>query len=128
MLKADRLGYVALNVLDLKRSTEFFTKAVHLEVSDFRDGKVTLPVILAQARGTAADQAFWRDAIEGRRISDQDLAEATALLHQTGAIDDTLARARLYGRRALDALAGFPRGVAREALAEAVEFAIARAY
>ena len=30
----------------------------------FRDGKVTLPVILAQARGSAADQAFWRDAIE----------------------------------------------------------------
>ncbi len=95
---------------------------------DFRDGKVTLPVILAQARGSAADQAFWRDAIEGRRTSDEDLAEATALLHQTGAIDDTLARARLYGRRALDALAAFPRGVAREALAEAVEFAIARAY
>jgi len=95
---------------------------------DFRDGKVTLPVILAQARGSAADQTFWRDAIEGRRTSDEDLAEATALLHSTGAIDDTLARARLYGRRAIDALAGFPRGVAREALSEAVEFAIARAY
>jgi len=95
---------------------------------DFRDGKLTLPVILAVARGNDAEKAFWRDAMEGRRTSDEDLAYATRLLRETGAIDDTLARARLYGQRAIDALGGIGGGKAKAALIEAVEFAIARAY
>jgi octaprenyl-diphosphate synthase len=95
---------------------------------DFRDGKVTLPVILAFARGDAGDQAFWRDAMEGRRVADEDLAHATRLLRETAAIDDTLARARHYGQRAVDALGRFPGGKARTALVQAVEFAISRAY
>jgi octaprenyl-diphosphate synthase len=95
---------------------------------DFRDGKVTLPVILAYARGGTADRTFWRDAIEGRRVSDADLAHATALLRGTNAIADTVARARHYGQRAIDALSGVGQGPARAALVEAVEFAIARAY
>ncbi|HEY0444856.1 MAG TPA: polyprenyl synthetase family protein [Allosphingosinicella sp.] len=95
---------------------------------DFRDGKVTLPVILAHARGSEEEQDFWRDAMEGRRVSDEDLARATGLLRDTGAIDDSLALARHYGQRAIDALGRFPGGKARAALTEAVEFAIARAY
>jgi octaprenyl-diphosphate synthase len=95
---------------------------------DFRDGKVTLPVILAYARGSAADRAFWRDAMEGRRVTDEDLAHATTLLAASGAIGDTIARARFYGQRAIDALAPFPAGKAKSALTEAVEFAISRAY
>jgi octaprenyl-diphosphate synthase len=95
---------------------------------DFRDGKVTLPVILAHARGSAADRDFWRAAMEGRRVSDEDLAVATGLLRETGAIDDTLARARHYGQRAIDALGPFAAGKAKAALIEAVQFATARAY
>jgi octaprenyl-diphosphate synthase len=95
---------------------------------DFRDGKVTLPVILAFARGSEADRLFWREAMEGSRISDEDLAHATRLLRATGAIDDTIARARHYGQRAIDALGPFCGGKAKSALVEAVEFAIARAY
>ena len=95
---------------------------------DFRDGKVTLPVILAHARASDDDRRFWRDAIEGRRIADEDLARATRLLHETGAIDDTFARARHYGQRAIDALSGLGGSKARAALIEAVEFAVARAY
>ncbi|HEX8578661.1 MAG TPA: polyprenyl synthetase family protein [Allosphingosinicella sp.] len=95
---------------------------------DFRDGKVTLPVILAYARGTPEERVFWREAMEGSRISDEDLAHATALLRRHGALDDTLARARTYGQRAIDALGPFPGGKAKAAMAEAVEFAISRAY
>ncbi|MES2290407.1 MAG: polyprenyl synthetase family protein [Pseudomonadota bacterium] len=95
---------------------------------DFRDGKVTLPVILAHARGSDADRAFWNDAMMGRRISDDDLAHATRLLRATNAIDDTIERARHFGQRAIDALGQFPRGAAKSALTEAVEFAISRAY
>ena len=95
---------------------------------DFRDGKMTLPVILAMARGSDADRAFWTDAMEGRRVSDEDLAHAQSLVTQTGAIADTFEKARLYGRRAIDALGPFPQSKAKAALIEAVEFAIARAY
>ena len=49
---------------------------------DFRDGKVTLPVILAYARGSADDRAFWKAAMQGERISDDDLAHATRLIRR----------------------------------------------
>src|SRR6185503_20543023 len=71
---------------------------------DFRDGKMTLPVILAYARGSDSDRAFWRSAIGGDRIADEDLAHATSLLRSTDALADTIERARQYGRRAIDAL------------------------
>ena len=95
---------------------------------DFRDGKMTLPVILAYARGSDEDRAFWRAAIGGERVSDEDLAHAVTLLRATEALADTIEQARHYGRRAIDAIANFPASKAKAALTEAVEFAIARAY
>jgi octaprenyl-diphosphate synthase len=95
---------------------------------DFRDGKMTLPVILAYARGGERDRAFWRAAISGQRISDDDLAHATRLLKETDALADTIERARQYARRAIDALGMFPASKAKAALTEAAEFAVARAY
>jgi octaprenyl-diphosphate synthase len=95
---------------------------------DFRDGKITLPVILAYARGNDETRDFWRRAMSGRANGDVELARAGDLLRSTNAVADTMARARHYGARAIDALAGFPKGPARSALTETVEFAIARAY
>lgn len=95
---------------------------------DFREGKMTLPVILAYARGGAEDRKFWKDAIEGRRQSDEDFAHAIDMVRQTRSVDDTLARARHYGQRAIDAIGGFANGKAKDAMIEAVEFAVARAY
>jgi octaprenyl-diphosphate synthase len=95
---------------------------------DFRDGKVTLPVILAYARAGGDDRRFLKEAIEGLRNSDEDLTRTTRILRDTAALDDTLARARTFGQRAIDALGPFPSGRAKSALVEAVEFAIARAY
>ena len=113
------------DAIDYSSDAETMGKGVG---DDFRDGKVTLPVILAFARGSAEDRLFWRDAIEGRRVTGEDLAHATRLLRETGAIDDTIARARHYGGRAVDALGPFCAGKAKAALTEAVEFAISRAY
>lgn len=95
---------------------------------DFRDGKVTLPVILAYARGSAEERKFWNDAMIGHRSSEADLTHATAVMRGHGTIDATLERARHYGQRAIDAIAGFGSGKAKAALVETVEFAIARAF
>lgn len=95
---------------------------------DFRDGKVTLPVILAYARGDMETRIFWRNAMLGRAAGADELVRAKLLLRETRAIDDTLARARHYGARAIDSLAGFPNGAARAALIETAEFAVSRAY
>jgi octaprenyl-diphosphate synthase len=113
------------DVIDYGSDVDVMGKGVG---DDFRDGKMTLPVILAFARGSEQDRSFWRSAIAGERISDEDLELAIRLVRETGALADTIERARHYGRRALDALAPFPAGRAKAALAEAVEFAIARAY
>jgi octaprenyl-diphosphate synthase len=95
---------------------------------DFRDGKVTLPVILAYARGDAEQRSFWEAAITGQRTSNDDLAHAKQLLEQHRAIADTLDRARHYAQRAIDAIAEFPASQAKSALEEAARFAVARAY
>ena len=95
---------------------------------DFREGKMTLPVILAYARGNDDARAFWKDAISGRRNGDADFAEAIERVRASRAVDDTLARARHYGQRAIDALGMFGSSAAKDAMIEAVEFAVARAY
>ncbi|WP_343528042.1 polyprenyl synthetase family protein [Sphingomonas sp.] len=95
---------------------------------DFREGKMTLPVILAYARGNEEERRFWKDAVEGRRVSDEDFAHAIALVRKSRAVDDTMARARHYGGLAIEAIKGFADGPAKAAMIEAVEFAVARAY
>ena len=113
------------DVIDYASDAHIMGKGVG---DDFRDGKMTLPLILAYSRGSSEDRGFWRDAVAGERVSDDDLAHAISLMHSTDALSDTVERARIYGRRAIDALASFPSGKAKAALVEAVEFAIARAY
>lgn len=113
------------DVIDYASDAETMGKGVG---DDFRDGKMTLPVILAYARGSEEERGFWRSAIGGTRVDDADLAQATALLQSTGALSDTLERARQYARRAVDALAPFPASRAKKAMVDAAGFAVARAF
>ncbi|HEY6868139.1 MAG TPA: polyprenyl synthetase family protein [Novosphingobium sp.] len=95
---------------------------------DFREGKMTLPVILAYARGNDEERRFWQEAIAGFRSEDADLAHAVSLIAKHDTVAATRDRARHYAQRAIDAIAVFPAGPARAALAEAAEFAVARRY
>ncbi|MBT0668522.1 polyprenyl synthetase family protein [Novosphingobium profundi] len=95
---------------------------------DFREGKMTLPVILAYARGNAEERKFWEEAIAGFRCEDEDLAHAVTLINKYGCVEATRERARLYAQRAIDSLSIFPAGAARDAMGEAVQFAVARRY
>lgn len=95
---------------------------------DFREGKITLPVILAFRRGSEGERAFWRSSLVDGNSSDEALAEAFNLMKRHKAIEATLERARTYGAMARDALAIFPDSTAKTALIEVVGFCVARAH
>jgi octaprenyl-diphosphate synthase len=95
---------------------------------DFREGKITLPVVLAFRRGSDVEREFWRHTLEHGPSTDADLEHAIGLMIKHRALDDTITRARHYGAIAKDALALFPDSPAKLALEEAVEFTITRTH
>jgi octaprenyl-diphosphate synthase len=95
---------------------------------DFRDGKVTLPILVAFARGNDEERAFWRRTIEELDQRPGDLDQAIRLVEERGALAETLARARAYAATAIDALSIFQDGVERRALTEAAAFATERGF
>lgn len=93
---------------------------------DFREGKITLPVVLSFRRGNEAERAFWRRTLQDGEVDEGDLELAIGHMRRSGAIDDTIKRARHYGAMACDALAIFPESGEKSALLDAVEFCISR--
>jgi len=93
---------------------------------DFREGKITLPVLLSYRRGSAEERAFWRRTLQDGAIEDTDLEEAIALMRRHNAIEETIERACLYGKEAREALHIFPKSEARTALLDAIDFSISR--
>ncbi len=93
---------------------------------DFREGKITLPVLLCYRRGNEVDRAFWKDAMENGTSDNAALLRANELMEKYGAIKDTIARARHYGQIARDALAPLPASPQKVALLDVVEFCISR--
>jgi octaprenyl-diphosphate synthase len=95
---------------------------------DFRDGKITLPILIAFARGDAEERAFWRRALEEGEQGPGDLERAIRLMERHGALAETLARARAYAADAAEALTLFPDGPLRRALEESAAFATERSF
>ncbi len=116
---------LADDVLDYMAAQETLGKSVG---DDFREGKVTLPAIIAFARGDESERAFWRRTLEDMEQHEGDLDRAIALTAKHGAVADTLARAREYGSRAQAALSVFPDGTEKRILAELVDFCVERAF
>ncbi len=113
------------DALDYTAREETLGKAVG---DDFREGKITLPTILAFWRGNTADREFWHRTLADRNQTENDLAHAISLLETTKALTDTIERARHYGAIARDALGIFPNGPIKDAMLEAVDFCIDRAH
>ena len=95
---------------------------------DFREGKITLPVVIAFQEGSEAERAFWRRTLEAQEIVDGDLDQAIALLQRHGALDRSVARARDYAAAARTGLDRFPTGPIRTALRDVVDFCVDRDY
>ena len=95
---------------------------------DLREGKVTLPILLAYRRGTEEERKFWKAAIENGESGDAALAKALELLVAHSALSDTIARATHYGKIARDALAPLASGKHKDALLEVIDFCISRGH
>ena len=94
---------------------------------DFREGKITLPVILCFRRGGNDERAFWQRTLSEGKIEDGDLEHAIRLMKKHNALEATLERARHYGAIARDALAIFPDLPTTRALSDVIGFCVSRA-
>ena len=95
---------------------------------DFRESKVTLPIILSLVDAGDEERRFWRKTIEVGVQEEGDLSRAIELLERGGALAATVERARIYAREARDALEMAPSGEIRSALADIADFVVERAY
>lgn len=95
---------------------------------DFREAKMTLPIILAHARAKDADKPFWKRVIETGNQTESDLDRAITLIEQTGAMQETMGRARGYADQAKEALNVMPESDIKRALADIADFCVERAY
>lgn len=94
---------------------------------DFREGKMTLPVVYAIDRANGSDREFWRRTIAEGRQGPEDFGRARQLIEETRAMEDTLACARRYALRAMDDLSRAPDNAYAMALADLARHSVARA-
>jgi octaprenyl-diphosphate synthase len=113
------------DALDYAGSAGEMGKAVG---DDFKEGKITLPIVLAYQRGSAEERAFWSRTLEAGEQTDADLPHAIALLERHNALSETINRARAFGETARAALAELPVNPYTAALDGIVDFCVARAY
>jgi octaprenyl-diphosphate synthase len=95
---------------------------------DFREGKLTLPVILARETGDADERAFWSRTMGGGAQEAGDFERALAILRRRNAIHRTVDFARVYAKAARDALGAAPASAYRDALADLADFVADRAH
>ena len=95
---------------------------------DFREGKVTLPVIRALAQAGDDERAFWERTIARGRIATGDLEQAQAILQRSGAMEATRRMALDQSARAKAALAVLPAHPLREMLAGLADYVVERAH
>ena len=95
---------------------------------DFREAKMTLPIILAHARAGEETRVFWKRVIETGNQTEADLNRAITLVEETGAIQETMRRARAYADDAKTALDILPASEIKRALSDIADFCVERAY
>ncbi len=93
---------------------------------DFRERKMTLPVIKAVAQADAGERAFWVRVIEKGQQAEGDLAEAMAILKKHGALDAARADALGYAAKARAALGALPDSPMRQCLSDLADYVVAR--
>ncbi len=93
---------------------------------DFREGKITLPILVAYAAGDAEERAFWQRTVEDSEQTDDDLAHAMALMDRHNAIRATFDRAAASGAEANANLAQFPDNPIKACLLGVADYTVSR--
>jgi len=93
---------------------------------DFRERKLTLPVIRAVAGADAAERAFWERVIAQGQQEDGDLEQAIEILNRRGALESTRATALAWADTARAALSALPDHPLRAMLADLAGYVVAR--
>uniref|UniRef100_B0T4X6 Octaprenyl diphosphate synthase n=1 Tax=Caulobacter sp. (strain K31) TaxID=366602 RepID=B0T4X6_CAUSK len=114
---------LADDALDYGGTTEALGKNAG---DDFREGKATLPLLLAIARSGPREAEFWERAIGRREQTEADFRRARELIVGTGALEATLDLASEYADKAKLALASFPANDWRASLESLADFAVSR--
>lgn len=94
---------------------------------DFREGKMTLPVIRALAKADAKERDFWRKVVVDRDQDDLDLQRAVSILRKSGALDETIQMARRFSVEAIEALDIFEESPLRDCLQNLAAYVVSRA-
>ncbi len=94
---------------------------------DFREGKITMPVLAAYRAGNPEERRFWARTIEESEQTEDDLRQALALIDRTGAIETTIDRAGQFAETAKVAIATFPESPMRRALIDVADYTVSRA-
>jgi octaprenyl-diphosphate synthase len=113
------------DALDYASSAEALGKTVG---DDFREGKITYPVLCAYRAGTAEERAFWQRTMGEREQREGDLKEAIRLLAKHRAIAQTFDKALIYCDEARRHLHPAPPSPSRQALLEVVDFCASRTH
>jgi len=95
---------------------------------DFREGKITLPVILSFRRGSDRERGFWKKTIVDGNLETGDFEHAVGLMKRHKAIEATFERARSFGAVARDALAIFPDRPEKSAMEQVIDFCVQRTH
>jgi octaprenyl-diphosphate synthase len=111
------------DLLDFTSSTEILGKPA---LSDLKEGKLTLPLILAMPRANARERELITRIASHKSFDEIDPAEIGAVVRKYDALDETRAIARDYAGRARAALEGFAESPAKEALDIALDFVLDR--
>ncbi|MDB5457929.1 MAG: farnesyltranstransferase [Caulobacter sp.] len=114
---------LADDALDYGGATETLGKNAG---DDFREGKATLPLLIAIARSGPREAEFWERAIGRLDQTEADFRRARELIIGAGALDATLDLATDYADKAKAALAQFPANEWRTALENLADFAVSR--
>ncbi len=93
---------------------------------DFRERKLTLPLIKAVEQANAEERAFWQRVIEKGRQREGDLEHAMELLNRHGALQSTRSQAIYWAQTAKKSLAVLPDHPIRTMLSDLADYVVAR--
>lgn len=113
------------DTLDYCSKSQVFGKNIG---DDFKEGKVTIPIILAYTRSSKKEKDFWLKVINDKNQSNNDLAEALNIIKKYDTIKDCFKKAKHFSLMAKDSLGPFENSFEKQQLINLADFSIKRAY